>query len=63
MYVLGATRQMVLEYLRSEQAYTMHKPARLRFTRNYTNVAKIDAQWHTDLAAMMEVVRENGGLK
>ena len=27
-------------YLRSEQAYTLHKPARYRFTNNYTYVAR-----------------------
>ena len=41
----GATRKNVEEYLSSEQAYTLHKPARRRFTRNHTYVAGIDASW------------------
>ena len=44
LHALGATRKKVEEYLRSEQAYTLHKPARRRFTRNHTYVAGIDAQ-------------------
>ena len=43
LHVPGITRKNVLEYLRSEQAYTLHKPARHRFTRTYTYVAGIDA--------------------
>ena len=42
--VIGVTRKNVEEYLRSEQTYTLHKPARRRFIRNHTYVAGIDAQ-------------------
>ena len=41
--VPGVKRKTVQEYLKSEQAYTLHKPARRRFTRNHTYVAGIDA--------------------
>ena len=34
LHVLGVTRKSVQKYLRSEQVYTLHKPARRRFTRN-----------------------------
>ena len=34
LHLLGATRQTVQEYLRSEQAYTLLKPAYRLFTRN-----------------------------
>ena len=40
----GATRINVEEYLRSEQAYTLHKLVRRRFARNHTYVAGIDGQ-------------------
>ena len=52
LHVPGVTRKTVQEYLQSEQAYTLHKPARRRFTRNHTYVAGIDAQWQADLADM-----------
>ena len=45
LHVPGVTRKSVQEYLRSEQAYTLYKPARRRFTRNHTYVEGIDAKW------------------
>ena len=52
LQALGATRNNVEKYLMSEQAYTLHKPARRRFAKNHTYVAEIDAQWQADLAYM-----------
>ena len=63
LHVPGVTRQTVQEYLRSEQAYTLHKPARRRFTRNHTYVAGIDAQLQADLADMQGIARQNGGMR
>ena len=63
LHVPGATRQTVQEYLRSEQAYTLHKPARRRFTRNHTYVAGTDAQWQADLANMQGISKLNGGMR
>ena len=63
LHVPGATQQTVKEYLRSEQAYTLHKPARRRFTRNHPYVAGIDAQWQADLADMQGIARQNGGMR
>ena len=57
LHAPGATRTKVEEYLRSEQAYTLHKPARPRFTRNHTYVAGNDAQWQADLADMQGIAR------
>ena len=57
LHVSGVTRKTVQEYLRSEQAYTLHKLARRRFTRNHTYVARIDAQWQADLAYMQGIAR------
>ena len=63
LHVPGVTRKPVQEYLRSEQAYPLHKPARRRFTRNHTYVAGIDAQWQTDLADMQGIAKQNGGMR
>ena len=63
LHVSGDTRKSVQEYLRSEQVYTLHKPARRRFTRNHTYVAGIDAQWQADLADMQGISRQNGGIR
>ena len=59
LHAPGTTRQKVEEYLKSEQAYTLHKPARRRLTRNDTYVAGIDAQWPADLADMQGIARQN----
>ena len=63
LHVTGVTQKSVQEYLRSEKAYTLHKPARRRFTRNHTYVAGIDAQWQADLADMQRIARQNGGMR
>ena len=63
LHVPGVTQNSVQEYLQSEQAYTLHKPARRRFTRNHTYVAGLDAQWQAHLADMQVITRQNGGMK
>ena len=63
LHATVATRTKVEEYLRSEQAYTLHKQARRRFTRNHTYVAGIDAQWQADLADMQGIARQNGEMR
>ena len=63
LHAPGVTRKTVQKYLRSEQAYTLHKPARRRFTRNHTYVAGIDAQWQADLADMQGIAKQNGGMR
>ena len=63
LHAPGTTRTRVKKYLKSEQAYTLHKPARRRFTRNHTYVAGIDAQWQADLADMQDIARQNCGMR
>ena len=63
LHVPGVTQKSVQEYIRSEQAYTLHKPARRRFTRNHTYVAGIDAQWQADISDMQGIARQNGWMR
>ena len=56
-------RQDVVEYLRGEQAYTLHKPARRHYQRNHIYVKGIDAQWQADLADMQGLARQNDGIR
>ena len=51
------------DYLRGEQAYTLHKPARRHYKRNSIYVSGIDAQWQADLADMQGVARQNNGMR
>ena len=41
--VQWVNRQVVEQFLKGEQAYTLHRPARRRYVRNRTYVAGIDA--------------------
>ena len=51
------------EYLRGEQAYTLHKPARRHYKRIPIYVGGIDAQWQADLADMQGFARQNDGMR
>ena len=61
--VPGASRESVETYLQSQQAYTLHKPARRHYIRNKVYVAGIDAQWQADLADMQGIARQNDGMR
>lgn len=54
-------RKVVARFLRNEQTYSLHKPARKNFARNRTYVKGIDAQWQADLAEMQQDSRKNNG--
>jgi len=61
--VSGVNRAMVKQFLRGEQAYSLHKPARRHYKRNPIYVAGIDAQWQADLADMQTLARQNNGMR
>ena len=63
LHVPDVKRKTVQEYLQSEQAYTLHKPARSRFIRNHIYMAGIDALWQADLADMQGIARQNSEIK
>ena len=50
--VPGVNRNEVVNYLRGEQAYTLHKPARRHYKHNPIYVGGINAQWQAHLADM-----------
>jgi hypothetical protein len=53
----------VLEWLRSQSTYTLHKPVRKNFLRNRVVVEGIDDQWQADLVDMQAYSRSNKGTK
>jgi transposase InsO family protein len=53
----------VLEWLRSQSTYTLHKPVRKNFLRNRVIVEGIDDQWQADLVDMQAYSRSNNGTK
>jgi len=56
---IPATRKHVKEFLTNQLAYSIHKPARHKFTRNHTYTSDIDKQWQADLADMQTLADQN----
>ena len=61
--VPGATVESTREWLRGEEAYTLHKPARRRFKRDRIVVEGIDDQWAADLLDVQAIADRNDGYK
>ena len=57
------TRRAVRQFLQTEYAYTLHRPARRHFERNHFYVSGIDRQWQADLADMQQLARANAGAR
>jgi len=51
----------IVNFLKTQDTYTLHKPVRKRFLRNQTIVSGIDDQWQADLADVSDISRENQG--
>jgi transposase InsO family protein len=60
---LNVSREKIKEYLRRDDVYTLHKPARKRYFRNQTIVGDIDRQWQADLVEKTKTSRQNNGNK
>ena len=55
-------KNIVEDWLLSQNAYTLHKPARRNFQRNKTRVAGIDDQWQADFVDMSAFLHPPGDL-
>ena len=53
----------VSQWLSDQDAYTLHRPARVHLKRNKTIVSKVDAQWQADLVDMEQFAWYNKGYK
>ena len=49
--------------MQKNSIYTLHKPVRIRYTRNLTVTNSIDHQWAADLADVKNLSRYNKGVK
>jgi Integrase core domain len=52
----------ILKYLRGQDSYTLHRPARKKFKRDYVFVTKIDETWQMDLIDMQQYKKFNEGM-
>ena len=55
--------KQVSEWLAGEDAYTLHKPARINYKRNRVIVHGIDIQFQADLVDMSMYTKENDNFK
>jgi transposase InsO family protein len=54
-------RKQIRDWLQTQEAYTLHRPARRHFKRNRVIVGGIDQQWQADLADMRNLSKFNDG--
>ena len=54
-------RQSVIEWLKSQDAYNLHKPVRHRFPRRSYNVRNFNDLWEADMMDMRSIKSYNDG--
>lgn len=57
------SRKTVRDWLKGEDAYTLHKPVRYHFRRNKVIVSGLDDQWDVDLMIMAGYEHQNDGFR
>lgn len=57
------SRRQIRQWLRSQEAYTLHHPVRYRYSRNRTLVSGIDDQWQADLVDLSSLSKYNDGYR
>ncbi|XP_070169440.1 uncharacterized protein [Polyergus mexicanus] len=55
------TRNEVIDWLKSQDAYTLHRPVRRKFPRLHYNVTNIDDLWEADLIDIRNLKSYNDG--
>ena len=56
-------KNQTVEWLRRQRTYTLHKPARFRYSTRPYKVAGIDQQWQADLVEMIPYEEVNDGYR
>lgn len=56
-------KPVVKKWLEKQPTYTLHKPARRKYTRNKVLVSGIDEQWQADLVDLQSLSKHNEGFK
>jgi Integrase core domain len=60
---VGTSKENVKEWLRGQEAYSLHKPIRRNFKRNRYFVPSFGYQFESDLADFSSIASENDGFK
>jgi transposase InsO family protein len=56
-------KSKIIDWLETQPAYTLHKPARRKYPRNKVLVSSIDEQWQLDLCDLSSLQKYNDGFK
>ena len=56
-------RQGIRKWLQEQDAYSLTRGARRKYTRSRVIVADIDSQWDMDLMDMVDLAKQNDGVK
>ena len=59
----GIAGDKVSRRLRSQLAYTLHRPVRTKFKKSRVFVQNVDDQWQADLVDMQFNARKNNGYR
>lgn len=62
-YDIHVTRKKVIEWLRKQRTFTIHRSRRIRFKRNHYNILNIDDLWEMDLIDMQKFSKNNKGYR
>lgn len=60
---VGGSKQDVEEWLKMQDTYTLHRPARKKMKRNRIQVAGLDDQWSADLIDVQGLAKYNNNFK
>jgi len=60
---VGGSKEHVEEWLKTQDAYTLHRPVRKKFERNRIQVAGLDDQWEADLVDVQGLAKQNNNMK
>ena len=60
---VGGSKEDAAEWLKSQDAYTLHRPARRKVNRNQIQVAGLDDQWESDLVDVQSLAKYNNNYR
>ena len=60
---VGGSREAAEDWLKSQDTYTLHRPARKKIKRNKILVAGLDDQWESDLVDVQGIAKVNNGYR
>ena len=56
-------RKRIRQWLQDQKAYSLTRGARRKYTRSRVVVSGLDSQWDVDLMDMVDLAKQNDGIK